>query len=217
MPFDLEREALFASGIREEPRISEYAAKLDSLSGPFLSPKDGHPSIPAQARRLFDGLWKGKPARYRPQGHYRLNHVIDAQVREGNHAVGNCLGLTLLYNCLLKRIGIEAEALYLESVFGIVPHVLTLLRVDGSTLDIDHMAPEGFDYRGHLESPARRRWGDRELVADIYHSLGNEHFETGDLAGALASYNRAVALNPAYERALLNRHILMDRLGADGA
>ena len=79
MPFDLEREALFASGIREEPWISEYAAKLDSLSGPFLSPKDGHPSILAQARRLFDGLWKGKPARYRPQGHYRLNHVIDAQ------------------------------------------------------------------------------------------------------------------------------------------
>ncbi|MFH1124762.1 MAG: tetratricopeptide repeat protein [Pseudomonadota bacterium] len=212
MLFDLEREALIASGLRDEDRTSEYMAKLQSLCRPFVSQGDVPPSILTKAKGLFDWLWKSKPTRYRLQGHWRLHNVIDAQISEGNHAVGNCLGLTLLYNCLLRRIGIEAEALYLENAFGIAPHVLTLLRVNDSTIDIDHMLPEGFDYRGHLEYPGRTRWGDRELIADIYHSVGNEQFERGDLPEALENYHEAIRLNPGYERAQLNKTILMDRL-----
>jgi len=212
MRFDLERESLFASGLREEALISEYMANLRSLSRPFISQSDPPPSILTKAKALFDGLWRSNPNRYRLKGHFRLHRVIDAQIRMGPHAVGNCLGLTLLYNCLLKRIGIEAEALYLENAFGIAPHVLTLLRVNDLAIDIDHMLRDGFDYRGHLEYPGRRGWGDKELVADIYHSLGNEQFERGDYPEALKNYHEAIRLNPGYERAQLNKTILMDRL-----
>lgn len=212
MLFDLEREALIASGLREEDRITEYLAKLQSLSREFLSQTNVSPSLLAKAKGLFDWLWVRKPNRYNLKGYFRFYNVIDAQIAKGNEVVGNCLGLTVLYNCLLKRIGIQAEALYLEHAFGIGPHVLTLLRVNDSTIDIDHLTHDGFDYKGHLQDPERTPWGDEELVADIYHSAGNEDFEKGRLPAALKNYNESLRLNPAYERAQLNRTILLDRL-----
>lgn len=216
MLFDLEREALIASGIKEEERISAYSVKLRDLTRRFLAQGEVAPSILTKARGLFEWLWEDKPDRYRMKGPFRLPTVIDAQIRQGNHAVGNCLGLTLLYNCLLKRIGIEGGTLYLENAFGVGPHVLTLLSVNDATVDIDHMLPDGFDYRGHLENPGRIRWDDPDLVADIYHSLGNEQFEGGDLRGALANYNEALRLNPGYQRAEINKTILLDKILMEG-
>ena len=122
------------------------------------------------------------------------------------------MGLTILYNCLLKRIGIRAGALYLENAFGIRPHVLTLLRIKDIEIDIENILPKGFDYKGHLKNPSRTRWGDRELVADIYHSLGNEFFEMGKLRDALKNYDRAITLSPAYEKAQLNKLIVIDKI-----
>lgn len=165
-----------------------------------------------KARALFTWLWIKKPARYKPQGNYKFGEVIDAQLSDDAKVVGNCLGLTLLYNCLLRRMGIMTEALYLENAFGIGPHVLTILQTEESMIDIENISPEGFDYKGHLNHPSRTRWGDRELVADIYHSMGNEFFSKGELIKALENYDVAIHLNPQYEKAHVNKAILLSKI-----
>jgi tetratricopeptide (TPR) repeat protein len=109
-------------------------------------------------------------------------------------------------------MGIHTKALYLENAFGMGPHVLTLLQTDASVIDIEHILRDGFDYKGHLNDPSRTKWEDKELVADIYHSMGNEWFEKGELAKALNNYEMAIKLNPEYEKAYINKAILMDRL-----
>lgn len=213
MTFSLEKEALIASGVSEDDQIADYMSKLAHLHQQFIREiKPTHDPL-TRAKALFDWLWMKKAGRYRPHGHYRLNDAIDSQLSGGNQVVGNCLGLTLLYNCLLQRTGMDAEALYLENAFGRGPHVLTIFRGKESMIDIENILPAGFDYKGHLNDPSRTGWGDTELVADIYHSRGNEFYEKGDYTLALRSYDRAMSLNPLYERARLNRAIVLDRVG----
>lgn len=213
MLFNLEKESLLASGLKEDRQIVEYGGKLDQVAKQFLGQMKSSDEPVEKAKFLFDWLWERKPGRYESRGHFRLNDVIDAELSKQNRVVGNCLGLTLLYQCLLKEISVDTGTLYLEQAFGIGPHVLTLLQTKTSTIDIENILPEGFDYKGHLGNPSRTKWGGKELVADIYHSLGNECFEKGELDKALGHYEKAIKLNPQYERAHLNRAILMDRLG----
>ena len=78
--FDLERQALIASGLREKNRISEYLDKLSSISSRFMSAGSLSFPIELRARQLFVGLWQDNPKRYRRQGNYRFNQVIDAQI-----------------------------------------------------------------------------------------------------------------------------------------
>ncbi len=213
MLFNLEKESLLASGLKDNDRFVEYRGKLDQLAKQCIGQMKLSNEPVEKARALFDWLWERKPGRYKPQGHFRLTDVIDAELSTKNQPVGNCLGLTLLYQCLLKKMTIHADALYLENAFGMGPHVLTLLQTEPSTIDVENILPNGFGYKGHLNHPSRTKWGDKELVADIYHSLGNECFEKGELAKALSNYEMAIKLNPQYEKALLNKAILLDKLG----
>jgi tetratricopeptide (TPR) repeat protein len=109
-------------------------------------------------------------------------------------------------------MGIRAEAVYLENAFEIGSHVLTMLQIKESMIDIENIFLDGFDYKGHLNNPSRTRWGDQELVADIYHSFGNELFSKGQFIKALENYDRALYLNPQYEKAQLNKVILLDKM-----
>ena len=213
MTFDFEKEALVASGIKENDQIADYMSKLAHLDQQFIRENRAIHDTLIKAKELFDWLWRKKPDRYRSHGSYRLSEAIDSQLTAGSQVVGNCLGLTLLYHCLLGRAGIFAEALHLEDAFERGPHVLSSLRTKKSVIDIENILPDGFDYKGHLNDPSRTRWGDRELVADIYHSQGNEFYEKGNYVEALRSYDRAIKLNPLYERARLNKAIVLDRMG----
>lgn len=212
MAFDLEKEALIASGLKDKDQIRDYIRKLDSLSLQF-GPEGGRGfSEVTRAQKLFEALWKDRPNRYQPKGQFRLHEVVYAQLCQKGRVVGNCLGLTLLYNCLLKRMGIDAQALYLENAFGIGPHVLTVIRMDDFAIDVENILPAGFNYRGHRKNPSRVAWGDKELVADIYQSKGTELFEKGQFGEALRNYDMALKLNPRYEKAGLNRAIVLDRM-----
>jgi tetratricopeptide (TPR) repeat protein len=109
-------------------------------------------------------------------------------------------------------MSIDAEALYVENAFGIGPHVLTMVSTEGLLIDIENILPDGFDFKGHLANPSRIRWGNRELVADIYHSLGNECFGKGKFVEALENYDRAIQLNPQYEKARINKVIAFGKI-----
>ncbi len=210
--FDLETEALLASAIQGKTELEIYREKLHHLQQKFLHEMKPESDPVKKANALFTWLWAGIPNRYQPRGNFSLKDVIDAQTAKEGTGVGNCLGLTVLYNCLLERMSIQAGALHLEDAFGMGPHVLSLLWREGSTIDIENILPDGFDYKGHLINPSRRRWGDRELVADIYNSLGSQCFEKGEWTEALKKYEKAVRLNPHYEKARLNKAILSDKM-----
>jgi tetratricopeptide (TPR) repeat protein len=211
--FDLEREALIASGIQAEENIRDYHSKFDFFFQKYRPSAQVDAPPLEWARTVFDSLWKGRPNRYINHRPFRLNQVIDAQLGRPNQPVGNCLGLTLLYNCLLRRIGICAQALYLEEAFQAGPHVLTFLRIDDVETDVENVLADGFDYKGYKENPHRVEWGDKELVGDIYQSVGTETFQREEFREALRNYDLALKFNPGYEKARLNRAILLDRMG----
>ncbi len=212
MPFDLEIEALLASGVRGDDQVAAYIGKLSHIHQQFIREmKPTHDAL-TTAKALCDWLWVKKPARYELHGSYRLSEVIDSHLDKDSSAVGNCLGLTLLYNCLLGRMGMDPGALYLEKAFGTGPHVLTILRTKDFTIDIENILREGFDYKGHLNDASRVIWANRELIADIYCSRGNEGYGRGDCGEALKDYDRAINLNPSHERARLNKVILLDKM-----
>jgi tetratricopeptide (TPR) repeat protein len=214
--FNFEKESLFASGVRSAEGLVHSVRKLDEIYQQFIHSVMPPSDSLSKAQVLFKWLWTKKPARFKPDGYFRLNDVIDAQLSEDSQTVGNCLGLTLLYHCLLHKTGITAEALYLENAFGTNSHVLTLLQTRDSLIDVENIFPDGFDYKGHLNNPSRTTWGDQELVADIYQSLGTEFFSKGDLIKALENYDMALRLNPNYEKGYLNKAILLDRMEMNG-
>ncbi len=205
-------EALAASGVSTTEAVREYETKLDALVERFL-PARGDEDKPSTCRRLFEWLWQEKPSRYMPRGSFRLDRVIDSQLSPTTSAVGNCLGLTVLYNVLAQRLGLTVEAIHLENAFGHGPHVLSLLRAGGRETDVEHVFPHGFGYEGHLGNPGRIMWGDAELVGDIYHSAGREMHEEGRLDEAVGAYTRALILNPNHTTARINRGLALLALG----
>ena len=212
---DLTQGALLASGVETVRELKRYLEKVDWLCQGIvealvdLPPKGGDIE---KARGIFNWLWREKPHRYEFGGNFRLTHVLDAQLG-GEGKVGNCLGLTVLYNVLAHRFGLEVKAAYLQDAFGLGPHLFTVLCAGERTIDIDNIFPDGFDYRGHHGAEQREAWGDRELIADIYHSVGNYLFASGKLERSIQSYDRALILHPGYNRAVLNKGIALVELG----
>ncbi|MBW1996468.1 MAG: tetratricopeptide repeat protein [Deltaproteobacteria bacterium] len=213
MPFDLAKEALIASGLGDQRQIAHYLAKLEQLHSLFLdfTRGIGSSSPVEKAEKLFRFLWREKPFRYKKNGPFKFHTVIRNQLSKDTLVVGNCLGLTLLYNSLLLKHNIAAKALYLEDAFGEGPHVLTVIETGGLILDVENVLPWGFGYKGHIANHYRVIWDNRELVADLYLSMGNEFFNESHLDEAEAAYEMALRLNPRHEKARLNRVILMDK------
>lgn len=208
----LARAALVASGIGTAGELDGYFVGIGGLYREIAGDISGDSNDLDRARGIFDWLWRGRPGRYESQGSFRLTEVIDAQAG-GCEGVGNCLGLTMLYNVLAGEFGLDVRAAHLEQAFGRGPHVFTMLRIAGSTIDIENIMRDGFNYRGHCGIPGREEWADRQLVADVYHSVGNEFASSGEWERAIVEYEKAIRLYPGYVRAHLNKGIALVELG----
>jgi tetratricopeptide (TPR) repeat protein len=209
--FDFITQALRASGLSDPEDISIYGEKLDQLTHSFLQLGDKSKSIYQTAADLFQWLWGRKPNRYQAEASFRLYEVTDAWQDRARTVIGNCLGLTLLYNALLKGLGVEAGAVYLENQFPQRPHVFSYLILDDKQIDVDHMLPDGYDCDAYRENTERVIWSAEELVAEIYHSAGNTHFKENILDQARICYAKALELNPRHHRIRYNLMILADR------
>lgn len=210
---ELARGALIASGVKDKSVLAQYLAQIDQLCLQIGAEAVSHQyGDREKAKGIFHWLWRTKPNRYQRQGNFKLTDVLDAQLGEKDE-VGNCLGLTLLYNVLGQRFGLKVRAAQLPDAFGLGPHVFTVLYAAGRSIDIENVFPHGFDYPGHVESRQRQEWGDRELIADIYHSVANSLFEQGKLQCSIESYDKAIRLNPEYTKARLNKGIALAELG----
>jgi len=209
--FAFVQEALEASGIRTDRDIRVCMGKLDVL-------QRGLPEFPDSARgkaeTLFRWLWKDRPHRYMRGGSFRLNEVISSQSDPQSRSAGNCLGLTLIFNSLAKRVGLDVAAIKMELAFGTGPHVLSLVYAAEGPLQVENILPEGFDYRAHGKE-TQVIWDDKALVADIYNSRGTESFLKGDMETALSCYEKALSLNPGNEKARLNMGLTLAQLGRE--
>ncbi|MDY6918308.1 MAG: tetratricopeptide repeat protein [Chloroflexota bacterium] len=208
-PLKLAEGALLASGVRDERAFTTCLTGIEHLSRHVASAVEGDDED--RARGLFLWLSESTPRRWQRGGSYRLSDVVDAQLG-GRAGVGNCLGLTLLYNVLAQEMGLRVTAVHLEDAFAAGPHVFTVLRTKERSFDIEHMFPSGFDFPGHRDSPGRDDWGDRELIADVYHSRGCDHAERHEWKDAADCYRKALQLNPRYVRARLNTGIALVEL-----
>lgn len=235
---DLACGALIASGTYGEKALKEYLNKIEALcqlfkKSVFVTNGIIHPHSIRQAHdmlnplrqgrgdintatALSNWLWSTKPKRYESQGNFRLTNVIDNQLDPSVERIGNCLGLTLLFNTLAYKIGLKAQAIHIEDT-GDGPHVLSMLFFGHKKIDVENTLPTGFEYQGHLRNPRRELWGNRELIADIYLSIGNESFEHNKPEEAIANYTKAITLNHKYTKAYLNRGIALATLGQDKA
>jgi tetratricopeptide (TPR) repeat protein len=221
---DLIQGALIASGIQTGEEFDRYCAMIDLLcqriSDAFFDFL-GKGSDSKKAEEIFYWLWWVKPHRYEYGGSFRLTEVLETQLGcngrgvedEGSGIVGNCLGLTLLYNVLARRLGLTVGAVHLEDAFGLGPHLFTALYTGDRTIDIENIFPDGFDYQGHSGASEREEWGDLELIADIYHSVANDFFVSGEWESAIENYDKAIMLHPKYVRAHLNKGIALVELG----
>lgn len=209
MPFDFLFEALKGSGVKTDKALMFWIGKLDLL-------QRGMPEFPdstkTKAETLFHWLWKDRPCRYIPGGSFRLTEVIGAQLNPQAGYVGNCLGLTLLFNSLAQRLGLKVGAIHMEEAFSTGPHVLSLLYTEKGHVQVENIFPDGFDYRAH---PGEKQviWDGKALVADIYNSSGTESFLKGDLKAALYCYKKALTLKPGYVKAKLNMGLTLLQLG----
>jgi hypothetical protein len=106
MPFDLEKDALCASGLKSSDQISCYSERLDSLYQEFVTTAPSSLGEPiAKAKSLFEWLWREKPSRYHAHASFLLNQVIDAQISEHSPRVGNCLGSRFSITAYFERWG----------------------------------------------------------------------------------------------------------------
>lgn len=211
---DLASAALIATGITSYKEIIRYTNKIERICetvNQFVANNDDEVD---KARVIFHWLWISKPHRYKPEGHYKIADVIDAQMGHARY-VGNCLGLTVLYNIIAQHFDIQVKATYLENAFGRGPHVFSILPVGDSVVDIENVFPNGFDYPGHLDYSERDVWGDQELIADVYNSMGNDLFASGKKTRAIECYDKAIVLNPKYKKPYLNKGMALVELGHD--
>jgi len=213
-PLALASGALVASGVKSSKILDDYIAKIDTLC---LHVKDNYAtgSDLQIAKELFNWLWETKPERYEYNGNFKLPEVVDGQINPDADKVGNCLGLSVLYNVLAQRLGLKIHSIYLEEAFGRESHVFSVLDMAQGAIDIENILPDGFNYKGHLRNTRRIQWCNAELIADIYHSSGNALFVRGDIEEAIQTYSKAIILNPQYNRAYLNRGIALSAIGRD--
>ena len=141
--FDLEEGLLIASGLDSEEKIGEYKGKLDLIHERGKSFIDMHQrQVPEdyvsleRAKLLFQYLYVGKPSRY--NGNFLFTDVLDAQLSDGDCAVGNCTGLTSLYTVLALREGLDVGIKLMPG------HVKNLLFLNGLEIEVENTNPDGF-------------------------------------------------------------------------
>ncbi|MDO8635153.1 MAG: tetratricopeptide repeat protein [Dehalococcoidia bacterium] len=207
----LEEAALIASGVKTQLEREHYLSLFRKLVSQITAQMPKTDEI-SRARFLFNWLWQVKPQRYLPGGYFLLNKVLEAQIRPVPGPVGNCLGLTILYNSLARQFGLKVATIHLEKAFHGVPHVFTSLFTGDKHVDIEHISADGFNQTEHLDNPERELWGDDELIADIYLSRGNILFDARKWLDAIICYNMALEINPKYQKAGLNRAMAVSQV-----
>ena len=137
----LPQASFVASGV-DSFQLKEYMKKFFNLVTELKNHVKGHDPVKT-AETIFNWLWRTKPNRYELEGNFRLTQVVDAYLDE-TERVGNCLGLTMLYNSLAQELSLPMKAAHFDKFMG-RPHVFSILYNGLAHMDVETTTPEGFD------------------------------------------------------------------------
>ena len=170
LTMSLPQAAFIASGVVSD-QLKEYMKKISDMVTDLKNHVKGYDQVKT-AETIFNWLWKTKPNRYKLEGNFRLTQVVDAYLDETKR-VGNCLGLTMLYNSLAQALNLPVKAAHLNHFMG-RPHVFSMLYTETAVIPIENIFPDGFDYGPHKHNPQFVEWDNIHLIADLYNSRANE-------------------------------------------
>ena len=170
LSMSLPQAAFIASGVNSS-QLKEYMKKIFNMITDLRNHVKGHDKV-KNAETIFNRMWKTKPNRYELEGNFRLTEVVDAQL-DKTEKIGNCLGLTILYNSLAQELSLSMKAAHLDNFMG-HPHVFSILYTETSMIPIENIFPNGFDYDQHRDNKKIVEWDNIHLIADLYNSRANE-------------------------------------------
>jgi len=170
LSMSLPQAAFIASGV-DSTQLKPYMRTFFDMTTDLRNHVKGYDQV-KNAEVIFDWLWKTKPNRYELEGNFRLTQVVDAYLDE-KERVGNCLGLTMLYNSLAQALNLPMKAAHLDNFMG-RPHVFSMLYTETSMIPIENIFRDGFDYDQHKHNPQLVEWDNIHLIADLYNSRANE-------------------------------------------
>jgi len=170
LSMSLPQAAFIASGVNSS-QLQEYMKKFYDMITDLRDRVKRHDQV-KDAEIIFNWLWKKNPYRYELEGHFRFTQVVDAHLDE-TERVGNCLGLTMLYNSLAQELNLSIKAAHLDNFMG-RPHVFSILYTEMSMIPIENIFTDGFDYDPHKHNPQLVEWANIHLIADLYNSRANE-------------------------------------------
>lgn len=160
--FDLATAGFIASGIREKEELDSYLNRFEGLVSSIFSDiresfsrfeySTSFSYSDAQVRNakinafkaeaVFNWLWNSKPKRSKkPKSGNRaviLTDVLDNQLSD-KEEVGDCMGLTSLYNSICQRLGIDVKAVWTTG------HIYSVIENDRSLIPIENTLEEGFN------------------------------------------------------------------------
>jgi len=172
-------------------RIPEYLQKLENLFNDYEKYKKANhwqaQSSYEELDYLRQYLWKNGEGRYQPeQVSFYFDRVIDHQIdylNEKSKFVGNCNELTLLFNILAIRLGIDIKTI---STFD---HQFSAYQGK----KIENTAANGIYHRNYsyyLET------SPFEGIASFCFNLGAAHYQKKEYDLALPYYLKAIEINP---------------------
>ena len=170
LSMSLPQAAFIASGVNSS-QLKEYMKFFFIMITDLRNHVKGHDKV-KNAETIFNRMWKTKPNRYELEGNFRLTEVVDAQL-DKTEKIGNCLGLTILYNSLAQELSLSMKAAHLDNFMG-HPHVFSILYTETSMIPIENIFPDGFDYDLHRDNKQIVEWDNIHLIADLYNSRANE-------------------------------------------
>ncbi|MCG8462806.1 MAG: tetratricopeptide repeat protein [Holophagales bacterium] len=129
---------------------------------------------------------------------------------------GNCLSFTLLFVSLARHLGLQAYFVEVDEVTGWSQrggvslahwHMFAEVELDNGLMQVDFLPWAERRYR------LRQRIGEDRARAHYFNNMGVEILTGGDTAGAVAFFERALELDPAFAPASVNLAAAQRRAG----
>jgi tetratricopeptide (TPR) repeat protein len=183
-----------------EAKIAEYIEKFDRLYMGYVQYKidnNLHPSNKFQEIECLNKyLWKNGHLWRAVEQAFMLDKVIDNQLayladKYGRVEVGNCEGLTMLFNIMAVRAGIPAQSVF------ILGHIFSLYE----SRVIENTVSTGNNSKVFSKDNVVSAY---KGIAASFYNIGFELSKKKEYDKAILAYEKAILLHPKYTSAYIN-------------
>ncbi len=183
--FDLAATGFIASGIRNRDELESYLVKFGELVAIIGSDEkvNNAKTDVDKAEAVFNWLWVSKPNRYNSAP--RLTEALDNQLSDSEE-VGDCMGLTLLYNSVCQRLGIDMNAVWT------IRHIYSAMDVGEEINPIENTSRDGFGNGSGIGKVI----GNQQFIQRFLIRLAYDYKEAERYKDAFSLDEIALRINP---------------------